>query len=128
MVMLTVFPVSSAGKEPACNAGDPSLIPGSGRSAGEGIGYPLKYSWVSLVVQLIKNLPAIRETWVQSLGWKDLWRGERLPIPVSWHGEFHGLYSPWGPKEFNTTEQLHFHFPSFLGHCILYFLQFSSVT
>ena len=47
------------------------MIPGLGRSAGEGIGYPLQYSWVSLVAQLVKNLPAMRETWVQSLGWED---------------------------------------------------------
>ena len=54
--------VSSAGKEFTCNAGDPGLIPGSGRSGGEGTGYPLQYSWVSLVAQLVKNLPAMRET------------------------------------------------------------------
>ena len=65
------FPDSSAGKESACSAGDPSSIPGSGRSPGEGIGYPLQYSWVSLVAQLVKNLPAMHETWVQSLSWKD---------------------------------------------------------
>ena len=53
------FPGSSAGKESACNAGDPSSIPGSGRSAGEGINYPLQYSWASLVAQLVKNLPAM---------------------------------------------------------------------
>ena len=58
------FPDSSAGKEATCNAGDPGSIPGSGRSAGEGIGCPLQYSWASLVVQLIKNPPAMRETWV----------------------------------------------------------------
>ena len=51
------FPDSSIGKESACNTGDPSLIPGLGRSAGEGIGYPLQYSWASLVAQLVKNLP-----------------------------------------------------------------------
>ena len=62
------FPHSSAGKESACNAGDPSLISGQGRSAGEGIGYQLQCSWVSLVAQLVKNLPAMWETWVQSLG------------------------------------------------------------
>ena len=56
------FPDSSDGKESACNAGDPSLIPGSGRSAGKGIGYPLQYSWASLLAQLVKNLPAMRET------------------------------------------------------------------
>ena len=58
------FPDSSGGEESACNAGDPGLIPGSGRSAGDRIGYPLQYSWASLVVQLVKNLPAIQETWV----------------------------------------------------------------
>ena len=64
------FPNSSAGKESACNAGDPCSIPGWGRSAGEGIGYPLQCSWASLVAQLVKNLPAMQETWVRSLGWE----------------------------------------------------------
>ena len=53
------FPGSSAGKESACNAADPGSIPGLGRSAGEGMGYPLQYSWASLVAQLVKNLPAL---------------------------------------------------------------------
>ena len=68
------------------------MIPGSGRSAGEGIGYPLQYSWASLVAQLVKNPLAMRETWVRSLGWEDpLEKGkERLPTPVFWPGE-----SPW---------------------------------
>ena len=65
------FPDSSVGKESACNAGDPGSIPGSGRSTGEGIGYPLQYSWASLVAQLVKNPPAMWETWVRSLGWED---------------------------------------------------------
>ena len=65
------FPKSSVGKESACNAGDPSLIPESGRSAGEWIGHPLQYTWASLVAQLVKNLPAMWETWLQSLGWED---------------------------------------------------------
>ena len=65
------FPDSSVGKESACNAGDPSLIPGSGISNGEGIGYPLQYFGASLVAQLVKNLSAMWETWVQSLGWED---------------------------------------------------------
>ena len=55
---------SSFGKQYACNAGDPSMIPGLGRSAREGIGYPLQYSWASLVTQLVKNLLATQETWV----------------------------------------------------------------
>ena len=62
---------SSVGKESACSAGDPGSIPGFERSAGEGIGYPLQYSWASLVAQLVKNPPAMQETWVQSLGWED---------------------------------------------------------
>ena len=62
---------SSVGKEFACNAGDPGSIPGSGRSTGEGIGYPLQYSWSSLVAQLVKNLPAVQETWAWSLGWEN---------------------------------------------------------
>ena len=54
------FPDSSVVKESTCNAGDSSLIPGSGRSPGEGIGYPLQYSWASLVAQLVKNPSAMR--------------------------------------------------------------------
>ena len=66
------FPGSSAGKESARNAEDPSLIPGSGRSPGKRIGYALQYSWASLVAQTVKNSPAMLETWVQSLGWENL--------------------------------------------------------
>ena len=61
----------SAGKESACNAGQPGLIPRSGRSPGDGMGYPLQYSWASLVAQKVKNLPAIWETWVRNLSWED---------------------------------------------------------
>ena len=53
------FPGGSDGKESACNAGDPGSIPGLGRSAGEGTGYPLQYSWASLVAQLVKNPPTM---------------------------------------------------------------------
>ena len=56
------------------------------------------------VIQLVKNPPAVGETQVQSLGWEDPWRREGLPTPVFWPGEFHGLYSPWGHKESDTTE------------------------
>ena len=83
---------SSADKESACNAGDPGLIPGSGGSAGEGIGYPLQYSWASLVAQTVnnwpkkkKNWPAMRETWVQSLGWE-----EPPEEAMATHGEGNG--------------------------------------
>ena len=65
------FPDSSVGEESACNAEEPSFIPESGRSLGEGIGYPLQYSWASLVAQLVKNLPAMWETWVRFLGKED---------------------------------------------------------
>ena len=65
------LPGSSALKESACNVGDPASIHGSGSSPGEGIGYPLQYSWASLVAQMVKNLPAMWETWVRSLGWED---------------------------------------------------------
>ena len=65
------FPGSSAGKESTCNAGDPSSIPGWGRSPGEGKGYPLQYCQASLVAQLVKNPPAMWETWVRFLGWED---------------------------------------------------------
>ena len=65
------FPGSSTGKESVYNAGDPGFIPGLGRSPGEGIGYPLQYSWAFLVAQMVKNLPAMWEIWVQPLGWED---------------------------------------------------------
>ena len=65
------LPGGSAGKESARSARDLGLIPGLGISAGAGIGYPLQYSWASLVTQLVKNPPAMQETWVRSLGWED---------------------------------------------------------
>ena len=100
------FSESSVDKESACNVGNPGSIPGSGRPAGEGIGYPLQDSWASLMAQLVKNLPAKQETWVWSLGWEDPLEKERLRIPVFWPGEFHGLYSLWGHKESDMTERL----------------------
>ena len=100
------FPESSVGKVSTCNAEDPSSIPGSGRPAGEGIGYPLQYSWASLVAQLVKNPPAIWETWVLSLGREDcLEKGKATHSLIFWPGEFHGLYSPWGCKELDITER-----------------------
>ena len=100
------FPQSSLGKESACNAGDPSSISRSGRSAGEGIGYQLQYSWASLVAQPLRIcLQRGRPGFNPWLG-KSPGRRERLPIPVSWPGEFHGLHSSWGHKELDTTEQL----------------------
>ena len=66
-----LFPDSSVGKESTCDAGDSGSIPGSGRSPEEGIGYALQYSWASLVAQMVKNQPAMKETWVWSLFWDD---------------------------------------------------------
>ena len=97
------FPDSSVGKESACNAGDPSSIPESGRSTAEGIGYPLQYSWASLVAQLVKNPPAMWETWVQSWVGKLPWRRTWQLTPVFLPGESHGHrslagYSSWDRK------------------------------
>ena len=64
-------PDGSAGKESTCIAGDPVLIPGPERSPKDGIGYPLQCSWASLLAQSVKNLPAMWETWILSLGWED---------------------------------------------------------
>ena len=64
LIIQRCFPDSSVGKESACNAGEPGSIPGLGRSTGEGMGYPLQYSWTSLVAQLVKNVPAMWKTWV----------------------------------------------------------------
>jgi len=98
------FPDSSVGKESACKAGDPSSIPGSGRSAGEEIGHHssilgllLWLSWQRIHLQC--GRPGF-DPWVGKIPW----RRERLPTPVFWPGEFHGLYSPWGCKELDTTE------------------------
>ena len=71
IIFFMCFIDSSVDKESTCNAGDYGLIPGSGRSPGEGTGYPLQYSWASLVAQLEKNAPAMQETSVSSLGWED---------------------------------------------------------
>ena len=58
------FPGGSAGKESTCSVGDLGLMPGLGRFPGEGKGYPFQYSWASLMAQLVKNPPAMQETWV----------------------------------------------------------------
>ena len=104
------FPDSSVGKEPTCNAGDPCSIPGSGRSTGEGIGYPLQYSWASLVTQLVKNLLQCGRPEFNPWVGKIPWRRARLPTPVFLPGELHGLYSPWGHKESDMTERLSLYF------------------
>ena len=103
---------SSVGKESSCNAEDPSLISGLGRSPGEGIGYLLQYSWTCLVAEMIKNLPAMQETRVRSLGWEDpLEEGMathssilawRIPMDRrTWRATVQEI-----AKESDTTEQL----------------------
>ena len=87
---IKAFPGGSAGKESTCNTGDPSLIPGSGRSPGEGIGYLLRYSWASLVAQMVKNHLQYRRPGFNPWVGKIPWRRERLPTSVFWPGEFHG--------------------------------------
>ena len=84
------FPDSSVGKESACNAGDPGLIPGLGRSTREGLGYPHQYSWASFVAQLVKNPPAIYGTWVQSLEWE-----EPLEERTATHSSILASRIPW---------------------------------
>ena len=92
-------------------AGDPGSISGLGSSPGEGISYPLQHSWASLVAQMVKNLLAIRETWILSLDWEDPWKRAWLPTPVFLPGESPwteepGDNSPWGRKESDRIEQL----------------------
>ena len=120
------FPDSSAGKECTCNAGDPGSIPGLGRSAGKGTGYPLQYSWASPLAQMVNNPPAMRETWVRSLGWEDLlekgmgthfsiltWR-----IPMDrgvWEATIHSV-----PKSRTWLKQLSMHAGTWEGRLIFW--------
>ena len=69
-----------------------------------------KQDGASLVAQMVKNPPAMRETWVRSLGWEDPLEKGMATHSVIWPGEFHGLYSPWDCKESDRTEQLSLHF------------------
>ena len=102
-------PGTSAGKESACNAGDPGLIPGLGKSPREKLPTPLQYSWASLVAQTVKNLPAMRETWVQSLGWEDSLEEDMathfsiLAWEVPWKepGRIQSMGSPKSQTRFN---------------------------
>ena len=94
----------SDSKESACNEGDPGPIPGTGRSPGERIGYPLQYSCASLVARIVKKSPAMWEIWVQSLGWEDpldegmathssilAWRIPMNREAVAWRDTVHGV-------------------------------------
>ena len=120
------FPGSSVGRESACNAGDPSSIPGSGRSSGEQIGYPLQYSQAFLVAHLVMNPPAIWKTWVWSLGWEGPLKKEDS-YPLLYSGLENSMdCSLWGHKELDMTERLSLHFTSlpyflFLFHFLFIF-------
>ena len=100
------FPGRSLGKESTDNAGDPGLIPGSGRSPGEGVGYLLQYSWASLVAQLVKNPRTMQGAWVRFLDWENLLEEGRATyssilawkIPMergAWHVVVHGVAKSW---------------------------------
>ena len=101
------FHGSSAGIESACNAGDPGSIPGLEKSPGEGISYPLQYPWASLVVQMVKNPPAMREIWLESLGWED-----PLEEGMATHSSILAFEIPWteelgrllGVQEFTKSQ------------------------
>ena len=101
-----VFPGISAGKESTCNAGNPGLIPGLVRSSGEELGYPTPILWASLMIQIVKNSPAMWETWLTSLDWEDpLEEGMathssilawRIPMDRgAWRATVHGVAKSW---------------------------------
>ena len=96
------FLIAQFGKESTCNAGEPSSIPGLGRSAGEGIGYPLQYSWASLVAQLVKNPPAMQEIWVRSLGW-----GDPLEKGKATHSSILAWRTPWSIESMGSQRVRH---------------------
>ena len=90
------------------------MIPGLESSTGEGIGYPLQYSWASLMAQVVKNSPEMWETWVQSLAWEDPLKKE-MENPLQYSMDRGAWWATaWGGKELDTNEQLtlslHFHF------------------
>jgi len=112
--MFQGFPDSSVGKKSTCNVGDSNSIPGSGKSAGEGKGYSLQYSWASLVAQLVKiclqcGRPGF-DPWVGKMPW----RREKLPTPVFWPGELHGIAKSWTRlSDFHFKSLLMFQLPGF---------------
>ena len=106
------FPHSSVGKVSACNARGPGSIPGLGRSSGEGKGYPLQYSWASLVAHVVKNPPVMWETWVRSLDWEDFpGEGKGYPLPYSGLENSMGYIVHGVAKSQTRLSNFHFHFP-----------------
>ena len=104
-MLFTGFPDSLIRKESVSYAGNTRTIPGSGRSPGKDIGYPLQYSWASIVAQLVKNPPAMRKTWVWSLGLEDLLEKGKATHSSILAWKIHGLYSPRDGK----VSDFHFH-------------------
>ena len=100
-----VFRDGSAGKESTHNAGDLGSIPGLGRSAGEGIGYPLQYSWASLVAQTVEKPPTMQETWVPSLSWEDPLEEGKVPRSSVLAWRIPWKYRPWRCKESDVAER-----------------------
>ena len=93
----------------------PVQIPGLGRSAGEGIGYPLQYSWASLVTQVVKNQPAMQDTWVRSLGWED-----PLENGKATHSSILAWRTPWTTKSQTRLSDFQFHFPALYSRVLLF--------
>ena len=116
------FPGNSAGKESACNAGDPSSIPGSERSARERIGYPLLYSWASLVAQLVRNLSVVWETWVWYLSWED-----PLEKGKSTHSSILAWRIPWTIQSMGVPKNRSRLLLSLFSDFYCYFLQTSCI-
>ena len=118
--LLRGFPGSSVGKESTCNAGDPSSIPGSGRSTGKGIGYPLQYSWASLVAQLIKTACNAGDLGLISGLGKPLGEGKGYPLQYS--GLENSMdYTVYGvTKSWTQLSDFHFHniFQALFGHVL----------
>ena len=112
------FPESSVGKESACNAGDPGLFPGLGRSAGEGIDYLLHYSWASLVAQPVKNLPAMGGD-LDSISGLGKSPGERKGYPLQYSGleNFMDWIVHGVTKSRTLLSNFHFHFSNQLNSC-----------
>ena len=106
-----LFPDTSVGKEFVSNAGNPGSIPGWGRSAGEGIGYPLQYSWASLVAQLVKNVPAMWEAWVWSLGWEDPLQKGKVTHPsiLAWRIQDYTVHGVTKSRTQLSDFLFHFH-------------------
>ena len=102
------FLIAQLVKKSTCNVGDPGLIPGLGRSPGEGIGYPLQYSWASLMAQMVKNLPACGRPgfnpWVREIPWRRAWQLTPVFLPGESPWTEEPGYSPWGHKGLDMTD------------------------